>query len=271
MFSALVCLVRHACRIDIHQVPEDRAVRRKSCCVLQNFFKRQFIVPSKFDPPGQRREFAAHLLQPKRLIRRSSVDDGDGLCERQHAQDIFEGGGKSCATATTVSFSVSFSIWTRRCSTAVKTIGVVGNRSLAMRWTKLAAGAPMATIRSGWLIIVEGAKIFDKCGFRVFHHLAGHSPASGPESPRPLPLSAYLRANGLRVVGPRFETRTERMQHQNAFGLWISRLTLTQRRQQKCDGQRSGEGPRAKSRHDTAASQKRIASWSGFPIRVRAA
>ena len=36
------------------------------------------------------------------------------------------------------------------------------------------------------------------------------------------------------------------MQHQNAFGLWISRLTLTQRRQQQCDGQRSGEGPRAK-------------------------
>ena len=42
----VVGLVRNPRRIDIHQVPEDRAVRRKSCCVDQNFFKRFFIVPS---------------------------------------------------------------------------------------------------------------------------------------------------------------------------------------------------------------------------------
>ena len=32
-------LVRNACRIDIHQVPEDGAVRRKTCCVFQNVFE----------------------------------------------------------------------------------------------------------------------------------------------------------------------------------------------------------------------------------------
>ena len=49
---------------------------------------------------------------------------------------------------------------------------------------------------------------------------------------RRLRLSGYLGANGPLVVGPWLETRTEGMQHQNAFRLWISRLALTQRRQQ---------------------------------------
>ena len=55
----------------------------------------------------------------------------------------------SLEDATTVSYSVSFCKSTRRRSRAEKTIGVVGNRSLRCRWTKLAAGAPMARIRSG--------------------------------------------------------------------------------------------------------------------------
>ena len=34
-----VGLVRNPRRIDIHQMPEDRAVRRQSCCVYQNVLK----------------------------------------------------------------------------------------------------------------------------------------------------------------------------------------------------------------------------------------
>ena len=41
-----VGLVRNTCRIDIHQMPEDRAVRRKLRGIYQYFFKRLFIVPS---------------------------------------------------------------------------------------------------------------------------------------------------------------------------------------------------------------------------------
>ena len=45
--------MRNACRIDVHQVPEDGAVRRKIGCILQNVFERHLIVPFEFDPPGQ--------------------------------------------------------------------------------------------------------------------------------------------------------------------------------------------------------------------------
>ena len=83
----------------------------------------------------------------------------------------------------------------------------------------------------GWLISVEGVKIIDKWSFRFVIYLAGHSQASGPENPRAFE-SAYLGANGCCIIGPWLEAETERMQHQNAFGLWISRLTLAQRRQQ---------------------------------------
>ena len=48
--------------------------------------------------------------------------------------------GKSCATATTVSFSVSLSYWTRRCSTAVKTIGVLGKQPLAIALDEIGGG-----------------------------------------------------------------------------------------------------------------------------------
>ena len=44
--------------------------------------------------------------------------------------------------------------------------------------------------------------------------------------------SAYFSANGFCIIGPWLETKPEGMQHQNALRLWISRLTLTQRRQQ---------------------------------------
>src|SRR6266446_6020248 len=59
------------------------------------------------------------------------------------------------------------------------------------------------------------------------------------------PLPAYLRANGLFVIAPRFEARTKRMQHHDPFGLCI-RQTVCLRAQQKGNNERSGHGPRAK-------------------------
>jgi hypothetical protein len=44
-----VRLVRNPRRIDVHQVPEDGTVRRKTCRVDQNFFERLFIVPLQFN------------------------------------------------------------------------------------------------------------------------------------------------------------------------------------------------------------------------------
>jgi hypothetical protein len=48
-------LVRNTYRINAHQVPEDGAVRRKTCSVSQNVFESQPIVPSEFNTPAQRR------------------------------------------------------------------------------------------------------------------------------------------------------------------------------------------------------------------------
>ena len=39
LVQRVVRLVRNPRRIDIHQMPEDRAVRRKTCCVFQNVFE----------------------------------------------------------------------------------------------------------------------------------------------------------------------------------------------------------------------------------------
>ena len=70
--------------------------------------------------------------------------------------------GKSLATATTVSSCVSLSYRTRRCSTAVKSIGVPGKMRSRYRCTKFAAGAPIAMMRSGGFVRVESLKIIDE-------------------------------------------------------------------------------------------------------------
>jgi len=44
-------------------------------------------------------------------------------------------------------------------------------------------------------------------------------------------LPIYFRPKDLRVINPWLEAKTEGMQHQNAFGLYIICLTLAQRRQ----------------------------------------
>ena len=82
----------------------------------------------------------------------------------------------------------------------------------------------------GWPVSVEGVEIFDEWA-SDFSLTVSHSRANGPENPR-LRLSGYLGAMASRMIGPWLEAETERMQHQNALRLWISRLTLTQRRQQ---------------------------------------
>src|SRR4051794_12565908 len=72
---------------------------------------------------------------------------------------------------------------------------------------------------------VKSAKIIYKCKFRIFTIPGIHQRLV--EKLQLLPTSAYLGPNGPLVVAPGFETRTERMQHQNAFGRWIGGLTLT--------------------------------------------
>ena len=122
---------------------------------------------------------------------------------------LLKAAGKSCATATTVSFSVSFSYWTRRCSTAVKTIGVAGNSRLAITLYKGSGGCADSDDEIDWPTGVEGAKILRKQTFRVFIFQPGIHQRLVEKIHRLLPTSANFRPNGLLVVAPRFETRTE--------------------------------------------------------------
>ena len=141
--------MRHSRRIDIQSNPENCAVWRKVGGVLEHIFEGKFIVPSKLHAVGEPRGGLGDLVPPKRFARRSTDNDGNGRCEGQYAQDIFKKTESLLDAATTVSYSVNLSKSTRRRSTAVKSIGVVAKRSLRCACTKLAAGAPMATIRSG--------------------------------------------------------------------------------------------------------------------------
>ena len=75
-------LVGNACCIDVHQMPEDGAVRWKIGCVLQDVFERQLVIPFEFDPPGQWRDFPLQLPLPKSFIGRNPIHDGDRLCVR---------------------------------------------------------------------------------------------------------------------------------------------------------------------------------------------
>jgi len=60
--------VGNAGRIDVHQMPEDGAVRWKSGRVLQNVFEGDLIVEFEFDPAGQVRGFSLQLASPERFI-----------------------------------------------------------------------------------------------------------------------------------------------------------------------------------------------------------
>src|SRR5215217_7568201 len=58
--------------------------------------------------------------------------------------------------------------------------------------------------------------------------------------------SRYSRANELRVIGPWFEPKAERVQHQNSF--WFDLCTAVRRgRQNDCRGQQSCADPREKT------------------------
>ena len=76
--------------------------------------------------------------------------------------------GKSLATATTVSFSVSLSYWTRRCSTAVNIIGVFGKSSRAMPLHKVRGRRADSDDQVGWLFAYRASKIINKWGVRFF-------------------------------------------------------------------------------------------------------
>src|SRR5215216_6734622 len=79
---------------------------------------------------------------------------------------------------------------------------------------------------------VKSAKIFYKCSFRWPIIVSGIHQRVVEKVHLTGPLLIYLRADGLRVVAPRFETGAKRMQYHHPLGLWISGLTLTQRGQQ---------------------------------------
>ena len=56
-------------RIDVHQMPEDGAVRWKIGCVLQNVFEGHLIVEFELDPSGEVRGFPLQLAEPEIFIR----------------------------------------------------------------------------------------------------------------------------------------------------------------------------------------------------------
>ena len=231
-----VGLVRNPCRVDVHQMPEDRAVRRQSCGIYQNVFKRQLIVPSQFDPPCQWREFAAHLLQPKPLIRRIPVDDRDGFCERQHAQDILEGRGEVVRNGNhRIVFRQPVVLdpallhrrkHHRRC----------WKQPLTMALDEVGGGRADGDDEINRSIGIKAAKIFYKCGFRFFIIPPGIHQRVVEKVHRLSPLPADLRANGLFVIAPGFETRAKRMQHHDPFGRCIGQAAGL-RGQQECNNQ----------------------------------
>src|SRR4051794_40024796 len=90
-----VCLMGNARRVDIHQMPEDGAVRRKACRVPENGFKRPLIVPFELDPAIERSKLPPQFPEPECFVRRSSVDDCNGSGVGQNAQDVLENGGES--------------------------------------------------------------------------------------------------------------------------------------------------------------------------------
>jgi hypothetical protein len=68
--------------------------------------------------------------------------------------------GKSCATATTASFSVSLTNWTRRCSTAVKIIRRFWKQPLAIALDEVGGGRADGDDEIDRPTGIKGAKIF---------------------------------------------------------------------------------------------------------------
>jgi hypothetical protein len=60
--------MRNACRVDVHQMPEDGAVRRKIGCVLQDVLEGHLVVEFEFDPSAQMRGFPLQLAEPEIFI-----------------------------------------------------------------------------------------------------------------------------------------------------------------------------------------------------------
>ena len=72
-----VALVHDTGRIDDHQLPEDRGMRRQRRGLFQNVVERQIIGPRKCDAVGKRRYFPADFLLPKLFNGRGADDHHD--------------------------------------------------------------------------------------------------------------------------------------------------------------------------------------------------
>jgi hypothetical protein len=108
-------------------------------------------------------------------------------------------------TATTASFGVRLGYWTRRCSTAVSTMGVVANSSCRCRWTKAAAGAPMLTITSGGRL----AEVSGERALRVYVVGTGRHERMLLDVEGPWRLPNQFRLDDLGVFAPWLEISAE--------------------------------------------------------------
>ena len=86
-----VAFVHDAGRIDDHQFPEDRSVRRQGRGVFQNLLERKFVCPGKRDTIGQRFYLPADFFLPELLNGRSTDDHHYLFSVRQHLQDVLDG------------------------------------------------------------------------------------------------------------------------------------------------------------------------------------
>lgn len=149
-----VTLMRHSRRIDIQPNPENRTVWRKVGRILEHLFKGKFIVPSKSHTIREPRSGLGDLVAPPGFARRSTDNDGDGRCLRQDVQDIFK---ENRIVVRDRHDSIVLGQFIEVHAASLYQSVQHGRRwKRSLRWacTKLAAGAPMAMIRSGdWSIL----------------------------------------------------------------------------------------------------------------------
>ena len=99
----------YTCGINTHQVPEDGAVGRKIGCVFQNVFERQFVVPFELDPSGK--GASSRRISPNQYFSfgEAPFTMAIVLVSGRTCRIFSMRAGRSCAIATTVSYSVNLS------------------------------------------------------------------------------------------------------------------------------------------------------------------
>src|SRR6516164_6242077 len=88
--QGLAAFMRETCRINRHQVPEDRRVRRQRGRLFQYVLERQIIEPRERHPLLKRFELSTHLLQPELFVWGIANHHGHVFRVRQEAQDIVD-------------------------------------------------------------------------------------------------------------------------------------------------------------------------------------